>query len=388
MMNRHSGTAIAPRKITPVVPTLSVADLLSRGTSKWLSYFPFSSPRGAWALTGRVALYRGLPALGLPAGSTVLVPSYFHGVEIDTLLTAGHKLRFYRLSNDLSIDLADAAARVDTDVSALFVIHYFGFPQRLAPIKAFCDRHGLKLIEDCALSLFSRDEDGPLGHTGDLALYSVYKTVPVPHGGFVVTKGTREYAPLRPLPWMPTAVQIKDLIHLRMKAQGWNRTEQWILRGSRVLKHAFGWRRNEMVGSGYSSWDPRMLEFDASPWARRLMRIVDPELVVAKRRENYLHLAGRLRTRAHTPPPFDALPEGACPLFYPLWVEDKLRLHEDMMRVGVHTINLWHDNHPACPPDLAVEASRWRNHLIELPIHQGLSLDDVDRVADTVLSLL
>lgn len=376
------------RRIVPVVPTLSLSDLFSRGTPKWQSAFPFSSPRGAWALTGRVALYRGLPALELPPASTVLVPSYFHGVEIDTLLAAGHKLRFYRIAGDFSVDLDHVEEQLGGDVSALFVIHYFGFPQRIGSIKAFCDRHGLKLIEDCALSLFSRDADGPLGRAGDLALYSVYKTVPVPHGGFVVTKGTRDYLPLRALPRMSTAVQIKDLVHLGMKARGWNTAEQWILRGSRVIKNALGWRRNEMVGSGYSEWDPRMLEFDASSWARWLMRIVDPDIVVAKRRENYLHLAARLRDRAHTPPPFDQLPDGVCPLFYPLWAERKLELHEEMSRLGVQTIYLWHNDHPACPPDLAAEAAPWRSHLIELPIHQGLSIEDVDRVADTVLSLL
>ncbi len=376
------------RKIISVVPTLSLSDLVSRGTSRWEYVFPFSSTRGAWALTGRVALYRGLPLLELPPGSTVLVPSYFHGVEIDTLLTAGHRLRFCRIKEDFSFDLDDAERRLDDDVSALFVIHYFGFPQSLAPLRTFCEEHRLKLIEDCALSLFSRDEKGPLGSEGDLSLFSVYKTVSLPHGGFVVTKGTSGYRTLRPVTPMSTVVQVKDLVHLDMKARGWADTEKWVLRLSGVLKRTLGWRRSEMVGSSWSAWDPRMLEYDASPWVRRLMRLVDPEFVVAKRRENYLHLTSRLRGRAHTPPPFNQLPAGVCPLFFPMMVEDKIRFQEDMMRLGVQTINLWYEPHPACPADLAAEASTWRNHLIELPIHQGLSLEDVDRVADAVLSLL
>jgi len=376
------------RRIIPVVPTLSLSDLVSPGSSRWRSFFPFSSNRGAWALTGRVALYRGLPALELAPGSTVLVPSYFHGVEIDTLLAAGHKLRFCRIREDFTFDLDDAERRLHGDESALFVIHYFGFPQPLAPIETFCRRHGLKLIEDCALSLFSRDENGPLGTHGDLALYSVYKTVLLPHGGFVVTKGTRGYRPLRAFSRMSTAVQLKDLIHLDMKARGWGETEKWILRFSRAFKSALRWNREEMVGSGYSSWDPRMLEYDASPWVRRLMRLVDPVSIVAKRRENYLHLAARLRGRAHTPAPFDKLPEGVCPLFFPVVVEDKIRFQSDMLRLGIQTINLWYESHPACPPDLDAETSKWRRHLIEVPIHQGLSLEDIDRVADAVSSLV
>jgi perosamine synthetase len=374
--------------LIPVVPTLSVSDLFKRGGPKWESAFPFSSPRGAWALTGRVALYLGLPVLELPPRSTVLVPSYFHGVEIDTLLAAGHALRFYRVTDDFSVDLDHVETLVDGDVSALFVIHYFGFPQRLTSIRDFCDRKGLKLIEDCALSLFSRDENGPLGSVGDLSLYSPYKTLALPHGGYVVTRGVRPYRLLSSFARTATAVQVKDLIHLGMKARGWNETEKWILRGSSLVRRAVGWNRDEMVGSGYASWDPRMLEFGASPWLRRFMKLVDPDHVVARRRENYLRLAARLRGRAHTPPPFAALPDGVCPLFFPVMVDDKPRVHEEMARLGVQTINLWYDSHPACPSDLAAEASRWRHHLLELPIHQGLSGEDIDRVADALVSVL
>jgi dTDP-4-amino-4,6-dideoxygalactose transaminase len=43
-------------------------------------------------------------------------------------------------------------------------------------------------MEDCARGLFARDTAGePLGSTGDIAVYSLYKTLPVPDGGLVVS---------------------------------------------------------------------------------------------------------------------------------------------------------------------------------------------------------
>jgi perosamine synthetase len=374
--------------IVPVYPTISFSHLLAPRSSRWQSAFPFSDPTGVWAFSGRVALQLGLPVLNLPPQSTILFPNYFEGVELETLLTNGFKLRFYRLNDRFTVDLDDAEQKLDSAVSALYMIHYFGFPQPLEPIKRFCEKHSLKLIEDCALSLFSRDENGWLGTTGDLALYSVYKTLALPHGGFLVTKNGRATRSLQPPPFKSTLLQTKDLVHQYMKASGWQGAENWILRLTAAGKRLLGWKQRDSVSSGVSAWDPRIMDLDASPWVLRLMRHVDPEAVINCRRRNYAHLASLLRGKIVTPPPFDELPDGVCPLFFPVMVEDKILFQKQLTAMGVQTINLWYHSHPACPPELTEEASKWRNHLLELPIHHDLSLSDVDRVADAVLELL
>jgi dTDP-4-amino-4,6-dideoxygalactose transaminase len=118
------------------------------------------------------------------------------------------------------------------------------------------------------------------------------------------------------------------------------------------------------------------------------MRLSDPETVIATRRENFLRLSSHLRGHIPIPPPFDELPDGVCPLFVPALVDDKIRFQEEMAKLGVQTVNLWQDHHPACPADLAEEVSPWRDHIIELPIHQGLVPADVDRVAEAALTVL
>ena len=56
--------------------------------------------------------------------------------------------------------------------------------------------------------------------------------------------------------------------------------------------------------------------------------------------------------------------------------------------LGVESVNLWDASHPTCPAALAAEVSHWRRHCLELPIHQELDGDAIDRVATAVLTVL
>lgn len=371
--------------IIPLYHSLPPYALFKIGSSKWKRWFPFSSSNGLWTFSGRVALYHGLPNLRLPPKSTILVPSYFQGVEIDTLLAAGFKLRFYRIENDLTVNLSDIKQLIDDDVSALYIIHYFGFPQPLIPIQKICDENNLKLIEDCALSLFSRDDRGWLGSYGDIAIFSVFKTLPIPHGGFLVNKEEGAAVKLRNAPFMSTLVQAADLFHKNLRASGWRHLEHWIAQLSRSIRKSLDWDRKKTIFSG-SGWDPRLLNYNASKWVLYMMRLMNPQDVIDRRRKNFKHLASRLLGQISIP--FPELPDGVCPLFFPAMIQDKIRFQAGLSNLGIETGNYWYIPHSACPPDLAQEVSGWRNHLLELPIHQDLTHNDIDRIANAVLRLL
>jgi dTDP-4-amino-4,6-dideoxygalactose transaminase len=376
----------ATESLVPVYPTWAHFWRLLRWGAKWQEWFPFNTRRGTWTFSGRVALYHGLPSLKLPEGSTILVPAYHQGVEIDTLLAAGYRVRHYRVTDRLLVDLEDVAGRLDSTVSALYVIHYFGFAQPLAGIQRFCEAHRLHLIEDCALSLFSRDNGTWLGSVGDLALFSVYKTLPLPNGGFLVTKHAHPTVRLPPAPSKSTLVQGLDLLHRGLQAAGWMDVETQLGRASRWVTRMLHWDRSRTITSGGAHWDPRLLGYGTSAWSVGLLRFMDPQEVVARRRRNYAQLASHLR--GHLDVPFPDLPPGVCPLFFPAMVPDKPRFQRELDRLGVQSVNLWNASHPTCPPDLAEEVSGWRRHCLELPIHQELGTDDIDRVAQAVLTVL
>lgn len=369
----------------PGYPTLAGFRRAGRLHADWRAWFPFNAP-GGWAFSGRVALYHGVTRLGLAPGSTILVPAYHEGVELDALLAAGYRVRHYRVDQDLRVDLADVARRLDASVAALYVIHYFGMPQSLPVLRDFCDAHGLRLIEDCALALFSRTNGTWLGSVGDFAIFSIYKTLPVPHGGYLVAPRSGALAQLRAPPFMSTFVQTLDLAHHTLEASGWSGVERAVTRTAGFVRRLLRWNRAATVSSGGPRWDPRQVSYGASRWTQQLMRLTDRDRVVARRRANYARLAGRLR--GHVSLPFPDLADGTCPLLLPLLVPDRDRVQETLEHLGVQSGKYWPHAHATCPPELAAEVAPWRTQCLELPIHQELNPDDIDRVGDAVLNVL
>jgi len=90
---------------------------------------------------------------------------------------------FYRLNEDLRVDLEDIARKIDASTYVLIAVNYFGFPQDLEKLRKFCDDHDLVLIEDCAHSFFGEFAGRPLGSYGDYAIASLTKFFPVKEGG-------------------------------------------------------------------------------------------------------------------------------------------------------------------------------------------------------------
>jgi dTDP-4-amino-4,6-dideoxygalactose transaminase len=327
-------------------------------------------------------LYSGLQQIQLRSRSTILVPSYFQGTEIDTLLTAGYRLRYYEIDPNFEVDLTDVARKIDSDVSALYIIHYFGLPQHLSSITAFCHSKGIKLIEDCALSFLSREGDTWLGSKGDIALFSIYKSVPLPHGGYVVTKDPVQPAHLASPPMCSTLLQSADLVaqHIRGASAHGILNRVWNL--TQGLRKGIA---DRTVVSGTITLDPITLSYSASKVVRHLMRLNDPHFVIERRRENFALLHRKLRHLSALS--LDRLPDGACPLFYPIIVRDKPRMRSDLMHRGIGSVNLWSQPHPDSPCESSSRVSTWRRTILELPIHQQLDGDDVERVAREVLNL-
>ena len=378
----------------PAYPTLAGFRRTGRLHSNGESWFPFNAPKGqsGWAFSGRVALYHGIERLRLPPHSTILVPTYHDGIELAALLAAGYRLRYYRVDQELRVDFADIERRLDSSVAALFVTHYFGIPQPLTALRAFCDARGLKLIEDCAVALFSRSEETWLGSVGDLAIFSLYKTLPLPHGGYFVTGSGNPTAPqngrraMRAPPFMSTFVQTLDLVHHTLAARGWTRIERAAARASRFVRRLLRWDRGTTVSSGGHRWDARLVGYDASRWTRQLVRFTNPNQVIARRRANYARLAAKLRLLVAVP--FLELAPGTCPLLLPILVPNRDRVHAELQALGVQSGKYWPVAHYTCAPQLAAELAPWRERCLELPIHQELNDADIDRIAAAVIQVV
>jgi dTDP-4-amino-4,6-dideoxygalactose transaminase len=373
----------------PALPTLwpsMLTPLARRGTSPTPDVpFPFGASRAYRWYLARNAVYHGARLLGL-GGSEVLVPAYHHGVEIAALVHAGCVPRFVRVDAGMRLDVEELAAKIGPRTGAIYVIHYAGFPQPMDEILQLAGRAGLPVIEDCALALLSRDGARPLGSRGDLAMFCLYKTLPVPNGGLLVVNRAAAPAPPRaaaaPLPSTLSHVAGSLLANAALRLgkegealRGAVRRIGGTIRSSARMRH---------VGTGTSTFEPNHVHLGMSGLSGHVLRRLDWQAIVEARRRNYGLLLSRLRRRA--PVIFAELAPGVCPLFYPLLCPDETKkaIQEKLAARAVESVDFWSRAHPSCEPGRFPEVEALRRRVLELPIHQDLEPDDVARLAEAV----
>lgn len=369
-----------PRPI-PALPALSPAELVTRPRQPLP--FPFADARTRFFYLGRGAVHRAVEALGL-VGEELLVPAYHHGVEIEALAHAGAKLRFYGIDRSFRADLKSIADQLTDRTRALYVIHYAGFPQPMDDLLAIARARGLKVIEDCALSLLSRDGARPLGSRGDAGIFCLYKTLPVPNGGALWMPAPAEEPELRP-PGLVAAVHqtvSSMLVRLERGAGETGRAaRRAVQRAARALRSVRP-LPVDAVPVGGRHYEPGQETLGISPVSVGIARRLHHREIVEQRRRNYYALLGRLRDVS--PPMVQVLEAGVCPLFYPLWVEDKRGMQARLAAMGVEAIDFWSEGSPLVPAGAFPDVEALRRHVLELPIHQDLDAADMEALAGAV----
>jgi perosamine synthetase len=328
--------------------------------------YPFSANSLQPFFFARNGVWHAVRLLGL-SGKQVLVPSYHHGVEVEALVDAGARPVFYRVDENMQVDLAGVEKKIGPETGALYLIHFLGFPGPAAAFKKLADARGLKVIEDCALALFSSDGRTPLGSTGDASVFCLYKSLPVPHGGIMALNGSgAAYVPTEPPPLYSTLSHLGASLLLANPEFG-------------AVGRAASREDGQRVDPGGMTFEREHVCLGMSALSWRVLDGQDVDRIRSLRRKNFMTLLRELRQAS--PPVFDELPEGVCPLFYPLMVEDKARMMEEMKRRGIETVDFWRTGYPACADADYPEAARLRATVLELPCHQDLSEEDVMKVA-------
>ena len=368
-------------RMIPDTPTLHPAMLL--GPQEVNRRPPFCGGDVHWYFLARNAIFEACRLLDLGDGE-VLMPAYHHGVEVEAVVAAGARPVFYRVDAQWQVDLKDLEQRIGPQTKALYLIHYAGFPGPAVHMRQLANDRGLVLIEDCALSLLSCDGVSELGTRGDVSIFCLYKTLPVPNGGALKFNRPRhgECLPQR-APALASVVSLtlsSLLLNLGMRA---GRVGTLLRTGIRRMAHrvvrASGVHR---VAVGTMHFNPEHADLGISPMSRAIAGRQQTDRIVATRRRNYLLLHDRLKSLS--PPMFDRLNPGVCPLFYPLWVSDKPALIERLAARGIHAVDFWGEHHPACNPAEFPEAMRARRHIVEIPCHQDLSIATMNWIAEQV----
>ena len=207
---RENG-ADSPVGIVPVCETLldgnELAYLTECVRSNWISSRgPFVSRFeaafakavgcrfGVACSSGTTALHLALTTLGLQSGDEVILPTF-------TMIATANAVAYTGATPVLvdadplnwNLDLSQIEAKITPRTRALVVVHTYGRPVSMEPVREIARRHGLFVVEDAAEAHGARDHGRPVGSLGDIATFSFYgnKIITTGEGGMVTTNDER-----------------------------------------------------------------------------------------------------------------------------------------------------------------------------------------------------
>lgn len=146
---------------------------------------------GVSVSSGMAALHLAYFQLGIGPGDEVLVAAQTHTATAHAVELVGARPVFVDCEPATgNIDPARLEALVTPRSKAIGLVHFLGIPCAMDPILAVAQRHGLKVIEDCALAVGARYRGRHVGLLGDAGCFSFY---PVKHlttgdGGMFVSR--------------------------------------------------------------------------------------------------------------------------------------------------------------------------------------------------------
>lgn len=135
------------------------------------------APAVVGVANGSDALILAITALGLPAGSTVLVPANDGGFAAKAVAAAGFAWVPVDVDDHSMLVTAEKAAEaLVPSTGAVVVTHLHGQPANLGELDRWRRSHGLRMIEDCAQAHGAQWDGRHVGLTGDAATFSFYPT--------------------------------------------------------------------------------------------------------------------------------------------------------------------------------------------------------------------
>ena len=363
----------------PAAPLPSLRDLLSVRRAR-----PFAAKAWAAGCQGRVVRVFRRGGMALAAGvevarrdaaasqATVWVPGYFCNEALDWIRRLPVILRFYQLREDGTPDWEALDKRIPHQPGphVFVLVHYFGFPNALSQARAYCDQYGMVLFEDAAHVLLP---GGGIGEA-ELVIFSPRKLLAIPSGGLLVLRKDWAGHLEPPSGDAPIGGSLCWLVR---------RSAQRLMLGLRIPWHRF--RK-----AGRNAESPRPIHElpietqQCDPLALRLLAIAGQDLsgVADRRRENYARLAEWAAPMVGARPAFPHLPEGVCPYAFPLLVHGGCEAVASRLQSRGVPASRW----PDLPPEVLTAkemhrvAVRMYERLLLLPVHQSLSLGQIDFV--------
>ncbi|MCW4018386.1 MAG: DegT/DnrJ/EryC1/StrS family aminotransferase [Candidatus Bathyarchaeota archaeon] len=322
----------------------------------------FASAKHAIAVnTGTAALHAAVAAAGVKAGDEVILPSFTFVATAEAVVLAGGKPVFTDIDAETyNLSPRQVEKSITEKTKVILPVDLYGLSADMAPIREIADKHGLKVVEDAAQAHGLNYRGKPAGSFADAACWSLYasKNMTTGEGGVVTTNDD----------------QTADTVRM-VRTHG------------EKAKYA-----SEMLGCNY-----RMSEIQAAIGSVQLERLPS---FLEKRTQNAQQLTEILSKSAKLCLP--AEPKDGKHNWYLYTVRlhrgseaQRNKLLKELHQKGigaeayyvnpVHQMPYYVNNFGAAK---LPETEKAANQVFSLPIHPGVSAEQVEFIGNTVLQLL
>jgi len=146
---------------------------------------------GVGVNSGTDAIYIALASLGIKAGDEVITVPNTAVPTVSAIQTLGAKPVFVDIRNeDFLMDVDQVEAAITPQTRAIIPVHLYGQCVDLDPLVAVAERHGLKVMEDCAQAqgaLYKNHQAGSVGHASAFSFYPTKVLGAYGDGGMVLS---------------------------------------------------------------------------------------------------------------------------------------------------------------------------------------------------------
>ncbi len=199
---------------SPAIENAEIEEVVAVMESGWLGTGPkvaqfeqdFSEYKGidnAVALNScTAALHLSILAAGIGKGDEVITTPLTFCATINAIIHAGATPVLADVNPvTMNIDPDEVEAKITPRTKAILPVHFAG---RSCDMEALCkisNKHGLKIIEDCAHAIETEYHGRKAGTFGDFGCFSFYvtKNIVTGEGGMVVTKSEEDAARIKML---------------------------------------------------------------------------------------------------------------------------------------------------------------------------------------------
>lgn len=317
------------------------------------------------------ALHLSLLALELAPGDEVITSALTFCATVNAIIHAGATPVLADVDPaTMNLDPADVSRKVTRRTRALLPVHFAGRPCDMSALLAIAERHGLRMVEDCAHAIETEYQGAKAGTFGDFGCFSFYvtKNVATGEGGMLLAKREEDLARARVLG-----------LH-GMSKDAWKRFSDE------------GYKHYQVVDAGFKY---NMMDIQAAIGIHQLERV---ERSWQRRKEIWGTYQAALKDLPVTlPAPAEPETRHAYHLYTLLVDEDRAGITRDQfleamtaqrIGVGVHYLSI--PEHPyyrrafGWKPEDYPHAMRIGRQTVSLPLSAKLSDADVDDVVSGV----